>query len=130
MDLDFKNEYNWQDKTILVAEDEDINYIFIEEALLDTNARVIRAENGIEAVSCIKEQKIDMVLMDIKMPQMNGFEATKIIKEYNKNIPIIAQTAYALAGEKEKILASGCDDYISKPILQNVLLKTMIKYFK
>lgn len=121
-------EIDWSDKTILVAEDEEINFMFLSEALAKLKANVVRAVNGEEAVRIIRENKnIDLVLMDIKMPKMSGFEATKIIKEFS-DVPIVVQTAFAMTSEKKQILAAGCDDYIAKPIKLDILISTMKKY--
>jgi len=101
---------------ILVAEDEEINYLFLEEVLNRTGASVIWAKNGQEAVDLFKSNSIDLVLMDLKMPEMNGYEAMKFIKEQKTGVAIIAQTAFAMSGEREEILEAGFDGYISKPI--------------
>lgn len=113
---------------VLVAEDEDINFIYIEELLKKYELKLVRAKNGQDAIKIFSENSFDMVLMDIKMPVMDGYDAMKHIKELNSEIPVIAQTAFALAGEKEKILNSGFDDYISKPIKPNILVEIMEKY--
>ncbi len=120
--------FNWADKTVLIVEDEEINYIFFEEALIDTGINMLWAKNGKEAVDIFIDQDIDLVLMDIKMPEMNGYDACDQIKEMNPDVPVLAQTAYALAGEKEQILESGFDDYIAKPIKQKALLVFLSKY--
>ncbi|NBC82260.1 MAG: PAS domain S-box protein [Bacteroidetes bacterium] len=116
-------------KTILVAEDEDINFLFIKEIFSDSEIEIIRAINGKEAVDMIRENKsISLVLMDIKMPVMDGYEATKQIKSIRNNLPILAQTAYAMSGDKEKALNAGCDDYISKPIKKHEILNKVKEY--
>jgi PAS domain S-box-containing protein len=113
-------------KKILVAEDEDMNIIYMEEVLSDTKAEVLWAKNGEEAVKIAKENpNIDLILMDIKMPVMDGYTATKKIREFNKDVIIIAQTAYALTGEKEKTIAAGCNYYITKPIEIKILMNTL-----
>ncbi len=122
---------NWHDKTILIAEDEELNYMYLEEALRKTKAQIIWAKDGKEAVekfSQPSQKAIDLVLMDIKMPEMNGYDATRKIKQHNPKTPVIAQTAYAMTGEKELILDAGCDDYISKPVKVKKLLNTIKKY--
>ncbi len=117
---------NLNGKTILIAEDEEFNYRFLEELLKKSGATILWAKDGIEAIEmCKQKQEIDLVLMDIKMPHMNGLEATKVIKQFNKNIQIIAQTAYAMANDREKAKDAGCDNYISKPIDKSELF-TMI----
>ena len=108
--------YNWKEKIILVAEDEEINYLFLEEVLNRTGASVLWAKNGQEAVDLFKSNSVDLVLMDLKMPEMNGYEAMKFIKETKTDVAIIAQTAFAMSGEREEILEAGFDGYISKPI--------------
>ncbi len=123
------NKYDFSGKKILIAEDERTNYLFLEALLKRTNAILIWAETGKTALEAVqKDNNIDIILMDIKMPEMNGYKATSAIKEINPNIPIIAQTAYALAGEKEKILSAGCDDYLSKPIMGKILLEKIDKF--
>lgn len=123
------NNYDFTDKKILIAEDEKTNYLFLEALLKRTHATLIWAENGKAALdACITDADIDIVLMDIKMPEMNGYEATHEIKKIRPSLPIIAQTAYALAGEKEKILSAGCDDYLSKPIMGKILLEKIQNY--
>lgn len=121
-------KYDWKDKIILVAEDEYTNYLLLAEILSETNASLIWAKNGLQAVEFFLNNSIDVVLMDIKMPGMNGYEATKKIRELNKKVPVIAQTAFAMAGEKEKIMESGCDDYIAKPIKYDQILSLISKY--
>ena len=114
-------------KTILVAEDEDYNYWLISELLSDFDTNLIRATTGIEAVEvCMSNQKIDLVIMDIKLPQMNGYEATKIIKGIRPELKVIAQTAYSFDNDKTKAMESGCCDYISKPFSKQQFL-TLIK---
>jgi CheY-like chemotaxis protein/nitrogen-specific signal transduction histidine kinase len=121
-------EYNWTGKTLLVAEDEDSNFRLIEVLLKGTNVKILRAENGKEAIEKFSENSIDLVLMDIKMPIMDGLIATQEIKKINKDIPVIAQTAYAMENDERICLESGCDDYISKPILQDKLFEILNKY--
>ncbi len=113
-------------KTLLIAEDEDSNFMLLRELLSDFNITIIRANNGREAIEMCRSQLIDLVLMDIKMPEMDGYEATKLIREFMPDLPIIAQTAYSANADKEKALASGCSDYIGKPISREILI-TKIK---
>ncbi len=103
---------------ILVAEDEEINYLYIEEVLSEIgNIKVSHAINGEEAVKYVKENpKLSLILMDIKMPKMNGLEATKIIKKLRPELPVIAQTAYAMTEDEKLARNAGCDSYFSKPI--------------
>ncbi len=103
---------------ILIAEDEDSNYTVLKMLLeKKLNVETVRARNGLEAVEITRtNESINLVLMDIKMPVMDGFEATGIIKTERKELPIIAITAYGLSGDEHKALSAGCDDYVSKPI--------------
>lgn len=115
-------------KTLLVAEDEDSNFLYIEEVLKALPVSVIRAINGLEAVEvCKANNTISLVLMDMKMPVMDGCEATRIIKGLIPSLPIIAQTAYSTDADKVRVLACGCDDFISKPIDRNLLISKLEK---
>jgi len=116
--------------TILVAEDDDHSYYYIE-LLLENDNNILRACNGQEAFDlCKQHPEISLVLMDIKMPVMNGIEATQIIKSFRNDLPIIAVTAYAESGNEHKIIEAGCDAYFSKPISKTELLALIQKYFK
>jgi len=132
IDVEFKKkkiDFNWKDRLILVAEDEHTNYKFIEKVLKKTKTNLLWARNGLETFELVRQHKnIDLVLMDIRMPLMDGYEATRKIKEINRNLPIIAQTAYALDYEKSEILSAGCTDYISKPYTIFELLTLINKY--
>jgi CheY-like chemotaxis protein/anti-sigma regulatory factor (Ser/Thr protein kinase) len=115
---------------ILIAEDDDHNYLYIE-TLLSKDYKTLRACNGQEAVDlCKKHPDINLVLMDIKMPVMNGIEATLIIKHFRNDLPIIAVTAYAQSGDEFKIKEAGCDHYLSKPINKTELFSLIQKHFK
>lgn len=108
---------DWKNKVMLLAEDEEVNYIFINELLQPTGVTVLWAKDGLQAVELVKNiKKIDVILMDIKMPNMNGYAATMEIRHINPDIPIIAQTAYAFSEDRQKAEAAGCDEYITKPI--------------
>lgn len=125
-------EYNWSNKKILIAEDEMMNYLYLEEALRETKVIVVWCQNGQDAVNKIVKEnvKFDAILMDVKMPRMNGYEATKLIKEFNSKIPIIIQTAFAMPDERAKGFEVGCNDYLEKPIRQKKLLSILNKYLK
>ena len=115
---------------ILIVEDDDGSALLISIAVKIFCRELIKARTGIEAVeACRKHPDIDLILMDIKMPEMDGYEATRQIREFNKEVVIIAQTAYALTGDKEKALAAGCNSYISKPIQKSRLMILMQQYF-
>ena len=120
--------FSWEYKTILIAEDEETNYLFIEAILEDTKATLIWAKNGQEAVAKFFEHHIDLVLMDIKMPEMDGLTATRQIRMKSGSVPIIAQTAYAMSEDKNKCLNAGCNDYLTKPINHKLLLTTIDKF--
>ncbi|HUW06943.1 MAG TPA: response regulator [Williamwhitmania sp.] len=109
-------------KTLLIAEDEESNYMLLEEILSNLNLNLVWAKNGVEAISICKEQEIDLILMDIKMPVMDGFEATMKIKDFNPNMPIIAQTAYSTDFDRNKAFGCGCTDYISKPFKMDFII--------
>lgn len=120
------NSINWKDRVILIAEDEEVNYRFLEAVLHKTHCQVLRAKTGTEAIELCKNiSKIDLVLMDIKMPEMNGFEATREIKALRKSLPVIAQTAFSSQDELVKCRLSGCDDIITKPIDIKQLFRKM-----
>jgi CheY-like chemotaxis protein len=119
--------FTWEFKKILIAEDEETNYLFIEAILEDTKATLIWAKNGVEAVEKFNED-IDLILMDIKMPEMDGLTAAKKIREKSNSVPIIAQTAYAMSEDKNKCLNAGCNDYLTKPINHKLLLTTIDKF--
>jgi signal transduction histidine kinase len=121
----------WGDKTLLLAEDEEDNASFIQTALIPSGINIITVINGFEAVEiCRKNKDISLVLMDIKMPEMDGLEATRIIRSFNKEIPIIATTAYALSSDAEKCLEAGCNDYIPKPVVIEKLFGLIQKHLK
>jgi len=93
--------------------------------------QVLHSETGVEAIeTCKNNPDLDLVLMDIKMPDMNGYEATRQIRQFNNDVVIIAQTAFGLSGDREKAITAGCNDYITKPINKDQLLSLIQKYFK
>ncbi len=119
---------NWGDKVILVVEDVDTNKIFFDAALRKTNATILWAKDGKEAIEMYKDNKIDLVLMDLQLPIMDGYTATREIKKIDASIPIIAQTAHVMSGEREKCIEAGCNDYLAKPIRLQILMETLSKY--
>jgi CheY-like chemotaxis protein len=112
--------------TILIAEDEAMNFLFLEILLknqIDLGYTILHAKNGAEAVEiCKKNDTINLVLMDLKMPVMDGFEAVRLIKEFSPELPIVAQTAFASIEDKEKVFAAGFNDFLSKPISKEALV--------
>ncbi len=120
---------NWKGKKIIVAEDEENNYFFIESILKHTKASILWAKNGEEVLELINaEYNPDIILMDVKMPKLNGNSTVKIIREKNINIPIIAQTAYALLDEQSQLLEYGYNDIITKPYNIKSLINIVAKY--
>ena len=118
-------------KTILLVEDLDDNVILINHVLRNTGVLVLRAKNGKESIELLAQHPgISLVLMDIKMPDMDGYEATRKIKAIRPRLPVIATTAYALASDRDKCLAAGCDDYLSKPINKENLLLIIEKFIQ
>lgn len=111
-------EYKWNNRVVLITEDEEVNFFYLKTLLQRANATVIRAKNGKEAVDLISENagEIDLILMDLNMPVMDGYEAMRIIKTKHPTIPIIAQTAYTLNNDKKRCIKAGFNDYIAKPI--------------
>lgn len=116
--------------TVLIADDDEAARFYLTELLVNKCKKILHAESGIEVVAQCRENKaIDLVLMDIKMPEMDGYDAAREIREFDENIMIIAQTAYALPGDREKALAAGCNDYLSKPVKQDDLLAVVENNF-
>ncbi len=114
-------------KRILIAEDTDSNYMLLE-ILLRKHYTLERACDGLEAVEKAKNQPYDLILMDIRMPHLNGIEATRAIREFNTVLPIIAQTANAFDTDREAALSAGCNDFITKPIGFEALNALIKKY--
>lgn len=123
---------NTTNKSLLVAEDEENNFILLEILLLEklkVPYTILHARNGIEAVEiCKKSPNIQMVLMDLKMPKLNGYDATKEIRKFRPKLPIIAQSAYSTREEINAAIACGCNEFITKPINKNELQKAISKY--
>lgn len=116
-------------KKILIAEDDYVSYEYLRELLRDTNVEVLLAETGTKAVNlCLEDPEIVLVFMDIKMPQMDGKQATKSIKAKRPDLPVIAQTAYALDNERQVILNEGFDAYLAKPIQRREVQDILNKY--
>ncbi len=115
-------------KTILIGEDEEDNFILLEQILKQFDVNILHAVDGSEAISLFKANKVDLVLMDIKLPVLNGIDATKAIRSLNAVVPILAQTSYALENERERITKAGCNMVIPKPIEQEVLFKALNEY--
>lgn len=117
--------------TVLIAEDEEINYLYVIELLSNAGIKYLLAKNGKEAIElCANHPEIKLVVMDIKMPIINGYEATRKIKNILPDLPIIALTAHALSGDEKKAREAGCDDYLSKPVKRDVFLNMISRYLE
>jgi len=121
-----------KDASILIAEDDEINYFYLNALLKrETSAKIFYAKNGREAIDIFAANPgISLILMDLKMPVVDGFEATRQIKLINADVPVIAITAYAMAGDEQMVLSAGCDGYLSKPISKDRLLRKISQFVK
>ncbi|MFO7657101.1 MAG: response regulator [Bacteroidales bacterium] len=124
-----EENYNFSGKKILVVDDEEINWLLIKDIFEDTQAIISWARVGQEAIDLVASgEHYDLILMDMKMPVIDGFDTTREIKKLNHAIPVIAQTAFAMPEERIKCSQAGCDNYLSKPIEINVLLNMVNRY--
>jgi two-component system, sensor histidine kinase len=127
--VSMSNNMDWKSKTILIAEDEELNYLFLKECLRLTGIKILWAKTGRESIEMVTENpNIDVVLMDIRMPDIDGFQATKKIKSLRPELPLIIQTACTLSDESKRSKKEGCDEFLTKPI-NRVLLLTTISLF-
>jgi len=123
--------HGMEEVTILIAEDDNINFLLFQKIIQATNYTVVRAINGLEAVDvCLSNPNIDLVLMDIKMPIMNGFEALEKIKIIRPELVVVAQTAYASKDDEERIFKAGFSGYITKPISRDRLFEVINQFLK
>jgi len=114
---------------ILIVEDVESNYLYLNAVLTKLDAQIEWVKNGLEAVNFAKEHpETDLILMDLQMPEMNGYDASREIKKIYPKMIIIAQTAFAMSDDRSKALEAGCDDYLAKPIRSKDLLDTVNKY--
>lgn len=120
--------FDWTDKLILVAEDDDMNFEYMKILLDGTNAKVIRAKDGSQALKICSNLNFDVILMDIRLPVMNGIQATKSLREMGIKSPIIAQTAFAMDDDERKCLEAGCNSYLTKPITKEKLFRVISSY--
>jgi PAS domain S-box-containing protein len=123
-----KTKYNFSDYTIMVAEDAPYNYEYLHSILQKTGANIVWAKDGIDVLNIYNTTKIDLILMDIQLPEISGYEATSQIRLKDMQIPIIAQTAFAMPEEKDKCIKSGCNEVLVKPIMMDDVLTTVAKY--
>jgi CheY-like chemotaxis protein len=110
---------------ILIVEDDEASFLYLESVLKRTTALVTHVSNGEDAVDICRVQALSAVLMDLKMPGMDGFEATRIIRSFNASLPIIAITAYAMNGDEQRALDAGCNAYLSKPLKKERLFEKL-----
>jgi CheY-like chemotaxis protein len=120
-------KYNWDNMRILIVEDDEQSLLFYQSVLRKTNIKITRANDGPEAIDHCTKQKFDLILMDIRMPKMDGYITSQKILAIDPSAKIIAQTAYAMAGERQRSLDAGCVDYIAKPISIAEFLKVIEK---
>jgi len=119
----------FKDMVILIVEDEETSYLFLNEFLSRKCKEILRAKNGKEALSLLKSRsEINLVLMDLKMPEMDGFTATRKIKKLKPGLVVIAQTAFSTREYMERASKAGCDDYIAKPILKDELTRVVFRH--
>lgn len=124
-----KKDIDWNNKTILITEDNPASFLLLKSILEKTKAQILHSSNGKDAVElCHNNPDINAVLMDIQLPVMNGYDATRKIKLKRKDLPVIAQTAHALAEDEVKSKNAGCDDYLVKPIQREKLFAVLSKY--
>jgi CheY-like chemotaxis protein len=121
--------YDWSGKTALMVEDDPVNMRFLTVLLLKTNLNLLYASDGREAVEIVETSPVDIVLMDMNLPVLDGYEATRQIKQLKPHLPIIAQTAHALNEDRDNCLKAGCDEYIAKPIDKYRLYSLMDQFF-
>lgn len=122
-------QYNWEDKTVLIVEDDISSIFYLKEILADTSVKIVVVNDGQSALdTCLENNNIDIVLMDIQIPILDGYSTTRKIKEMKPALPVIAQTAYALLEDKHLCFEAGCDGYIAKPIEAGSLLKKMSEF--
>ena len=119
------NSYSWVGKKVLIVEDDRVNLMMVKLFLTSTGITIFVAVNGDEAIEQFNSQKPDIILMDIRMPGMDGLDATRIIRVSNKIVPIIALTAFAMPNDEEIALSAGCTAFITKPYSKNTLMLKM-----
>lgn len=117
-------------KTILIAEDDEVIFMYLQIILKSNNFNILHARNGLEAINLWQENKVDLILMDIKMPVMNGLDAIREIRKTDKEIPIIVQSAYTSDENKESAALLGSNDFITKPINKSELIEKINSYLE
>ncbi len=128
-EADSHQAFSLQGKTILIVEDVDTNFFYLSSLLSKYNGKILRANNGRKAVELVQsDPSINLILMDIELPVLDGYKATKEILLIRPELPVIAQTAFAMMGERERSKEAGCVDYIAKPIRKEELISILKKY--
>ena len=130
VDMNGSIMYDWSGKTALLVEDDPVNMRFLTVLLLKTNINLLHASDGLEAIDLVKTTPVDIILMDMRLPVMDGYEATRQIKQLMPAIPVIAQTAHALREDKKNCLEAGCDEYMAKPIDKHRLYAMMARFLR
>lgn len=125
-----ENTRDWSNKTILVVEDDKFNSLIIQNFLSKTKAKVVTAINGEQAIEQARANNPDFILMDLKMPGMNGFEATRKIKEFLPNTVVIAQTAFVTDADREEAFNAGCSEFITKPLSSDKIYSAIEKFMQ
>lgn len=119
----------WTNKTVMLIEDDEVSQMLIKETLQNTGIQLLTCSSSQEVYQTIKDNpNIDLVLLDILLPDENGYILASYLRKLHPALPILAQTAYAMAHDREKCLEAGCNDYITKPIKPDILLRTISKY--
>jgi PAS domain S-box-containing protein len=125
-----EKQYDWSGRKILIIEDDPTSFEFLSEVLQPTHCTVLYANNGVEGLKRFGSGIFDLVLLDIQLPEMDGYQIAKTIRQSNTNIPIIAQTAHAMSDDKQKCLKAGCNEYLTKPVHYQQLLETIGSFFE
>ncbi len=125
-----KSNINFNERTILIAEDVVYNFEYLKEIITPTGATVLWAKDGIDAINLYRKNKVDLILMDIQLPELDGYEAIKTIRETDKQTPIIAQTAYAMSDDKIRCMNAGSNEVLVKPLRIEQVIETLTKYLK
>lgn len=124
-------KFTWKNKTVLLVEDDEASCVYLSELLKVNMVEVIKCNNGLTAFfHSMNNPWIDLVIMDMKLPEMNGFEATRLIKKYQPSLPVLAVTACAMLEDKRRCKIAGCDAYLSKPVLPEEFLSTVNQFLK
>lgn len=124
------SKYDFSKYTILIAEDVTYNFEYLKNIFASTGAALLWAKDGIDVLNIFNSQKVDLILMDIQLPEISGLEATRQIRQKNKTVPIVAQTGYTMDEDRDKCIAIGCNDVLVKPLKIEDVLRTVSKYLK